>query len=46
MGIYNPPIPVKKMEKYEVNLKFCTLFKGVPYGPAYIEYTHPDNKDL
>jgi hypothetical protein len=27
-----------------VNLKLCTLYKGVPYGPAYIEYTHPDNE--
>jgi hypothetical protein len=41
-GIYNPPIPVENLPKYEVTLKLCTLFKGVPYGPAYIEYTHPD----
>ena len=42
----NPPIPVENMTKYEVNLKLCTLYKGVPYGPAYIEYTHPINKFL
>ena len=45
-GIYNPPIPVENMNKYEVTLKLCTLLKGVPYGPAYIEYTHPHNKGL
>ena len=27
-----------------MNLKLCTLYKGVPYGPAYIEFTHPDNE--
>ena len=34
------------MMKYEVTLKLCTLFKGVPYGPAYIECTYPSNKGL
>ena len=31
-----------------MTLKLCTVFKGVPYGPAYIEYTHsdPKRKDL
>ena len=43
---YNPPIPVENMPKLNVTLKLCTLYKGVPYGPAYIEYTHPDNKAL
>jgi hypothetical protein len=42
--IFNPPITVENMAKYEVTLKLCTLLKGVPYGPAYIEYTHPDEK--
>jgi hypothetical protein len=32
------------MAKYDVILKLCTLYKGEPYGPAYIEYTDPDNK--
>ena len=34
------------MAKYEVTLKLCTVLKGVPYGPAYIEYTHPSDKGL
>ena len=46
IGIYNPPKPVESMPLYDVNLKLCTLFKGVPYGPAYIEYTHPSSKGL
>jgi hypothetical protein len=45
-AVDNPPKPIESMKKYEVNLKLCTLFKGVPYGPAYIEYTHPDDKAL
>ena len=45
-GTYNPPIPVEEMDKFEVTLKLCTLLKGVPYGPAHIEYTHPSNKRL
>ncbi len=36
-------IPVEEMPKVKVILKLCTLLKGVPYGPAYIKYTHPDN---
>jgi hypothetical protein len=40
----NPPKPIESMTKYEVTLKLCTLLKGVPYGPAYIEYTHPSEK--
>jgi hypothetical protein len=43
---YNPPIPIEEIPKYEVTLKLCTLLKGVPYGPAHIEYTHPSNKAL
>jgi hypothetical protein len=42
----NPPKPVEDMPKREVTLKLCTVLKGVPYGPAYIECTHPDNKAL
>jgi hypothetical protein len=42
----NPPIPVEDMPKREVTLKLCTVLKGVPYGPAYIEFTHPNNKGL
>jgi hypothetical protein len=45
-SINNSLIPVEKMTKVEVTLKLCTLLKGVPYGPAHIEYTHPSNKAL
>jgi hypothetical protein len=34
------------MDKYEVTLKLCTLFKGIPFGPAHIEYIHPSEKWL
>ena len=44
--LHNPPIPVEKIHKYKVTLKLCTLLKGVPYGPAHIQYTHPSNKSL
>ena len=30
------PIPIEEMTQYEVTLKLCTLYKGVPYGPAHI----------
>ena len=46
ISVNNPPKPVESMPLYDVNLKLCTLYKGVPYGPAYIEYTHPSNKGL
>ena len=42
IAYYNPPIPVENMQKYEVTLKLCTLLKGVPFGPAYIEYIDPN----
>jgi hypothetical protein len=35
--------PIEEIPKVKVILKLCTLFKGVPYGPAYIEYTNPIN---
>jgi hypothetical protein len=39
------PITVKNPPDIcEITLKLCTLLKGVPYGPAYIEYIDPDNK--
>ncbi len=34
------------MYKDKVILKLCTLLKGVPYGPAFIEYTDPEDDDL
>ena len=27
-------------------MKLCTLYEGVPYGPAIIHYTDEDSKDL
>ena len=27
------------MEKMEVTLEICTLYKGVPYGPALIKHS-------
>jgi hypothetical protein len=41
-------IPIENQTIYEVTLKLCTLYKGVPYGPAFIQYTHsdPKRKDL
>ncbi len=41
-------IPIENQPKFEVTLKLCTLYKGVPYGPAYIQYNHsdPDQKWL
>jgi hypothetical protein len=26
-------------------LKLCTLYNGIPYGPAHIQLIHPDGKD-
>jgi hypothetical protein len=40
--IINPEIEyaketaIKDMKKIQVNLKICTLYKGVPYGPSLI----------
>ena len=34
------------MEKIEVTLEICTLYKGVPSGLAVIQYTNPKNKSF
>ena len=34
------------MTKFKVSLKLCTLLKGVPNGPAYIECTIPGDESL
>ena len=39
------PFLTDEEQQVEVTLKLCTLYKGVPYGPAFIEYTHPGQKD-
>ena len=38
----NPATPIDKIPTCEVLLKLCTLYKGVPYGPASISFNHPD----
>jgi len=32
------------MEKVEVTLEMAAVYKGVPVGPAIINYTHPQDK--
>ena len=38
----NPPIPIGQIPYIEVNLKMCTLYKGIPYGLAHIDGTGTD----
>ncbi len=37
---------IEEMPKNKVTLKLCTLLKGVPYGPAYLEHIDPKDKGL
>jgi hypothetical protein len=41
----HPIIGNNPSKNCEITLKLCTLLKGVPNGPAYIEYIDPDHKD-
>jgi hypothetical protein len=41
---YDSSIPIEGMTKVKVSLKLCTLIKGVPNGPAYIECTIPGDE--
>ena len=41
---FNPSIPIEELPKVKVSLKLCTLLKGVPNGPAYIECTIPGDE--
>jgi hypothetical protein len=34
------------MDKIEVSLELCTVYRGIPYGQAIIKYSHPDNIHL
>ncbi len=34
------------MDKIEVTLEICTLYKGIPYGLSLISYNNPNNKVL
>ena len=36
---YEKDTPIEEMDQIEVNLKICTLLKGVPHGLDIIEYT-------
>ncbi len=33
--------PIDKIPRYDMTLKMCTLYKGVPYGIAQISFKHP-----
>ncbi len=44
MKRYDKETAIKNMEKVEVTLKMCTLYKGVPYGLALIK--HSDFKGI
>ena len=43
-AVYGSSIPIEELPKYKVSLKLCTLLKGVPNGPAYIECTIPGDE--
>ena len=34
-----------EMEVIEATVSLCAQYKGVPIGPALIQYQHPDNKN-
>jgi hypothetical protein len=40
---YNEETNIEEMEKIEVTLELCTVYKGVPYGLAIINYSDPDD---
>ena len=31
------------MDNIEVTLEICTVYKGIPYGPAIIKYNDPND---
>ncbi len=41
---YIQKISIDKMDKIEVTLELCTIFKGIPCGPAIIVFSHPYNE--
>jgi hypothetical protein len=43
---YDEGTSLERMDKIEATLVITTLYKGVPIGPAIIEYTDPKNKML
>ena len=44
LKFYDKETPIDTMEKIEVTLEICTLYKGVPNGLSLIKYTHPNNE--
>jgi hypothetical protein len=34
------PLPIDKLDWFEMTLELCTTFKGKPFGPAVISFTH------
>jgi hypothetical protein len=42
---YNEKTPIDEMDEITVNLKICTLYKGVPYGLALIKYEDPYDEE-
>ena len=40
------PLPIGKHPWFEMTLELCTTFKGKPFGPAVISFTHDINKSL
>jgi hypothetical protein len=43
-ALLDSSIPIEELPKVKVSLKLCTLLKGVPNGPAYIECTIPGDE--
>jgi hypothetical protein len=41
LKVYLEETAIENMEMVEVTLDMCTLYKGVPYGLAFISCTHP-----
>jgi hypothetical protein len=44
--VYAEGTPLESMDKVEATLVITALYKGVPIGPAIIEYTDPKEKWL
>jgi hypothetical protein len=42
----NPPLAPFEIPKYDMTLVYCTLYKGVPFGPALIKFTHDEDQGL
>ena len=42
----NPPFPLSEIPQYEMTLKYCTTYKGVPFGPALIKFEHDSDQGL